>query len=441
MPLFVSNLRFRECARLILAATILLSYADSGHAVPRYRLTSLGLLNSDDAFSVAHDINNLGEIVGFSQTAGQIPKAFVYQDGAMQHIGTLGGVFSKAFAINDSSDIVGRSVKSVADGGFERGFIYSQGMMNDIGILPGFINSVALDISNGGQVAGYSFNSPSDSRAMLYSNGIRIDLGTLGGAASVATGISDNGVIVGISNPADGHAIDRAFVYNLPGKTPFTLHDLGPADQATPSRAFAVNNHGQIVGDVGNSEAFVYENDTMTGLGFLPGGALSIAYGVNDLGQAVGYTFTGVQNRGFMSYLGKMYDLTERLDADGSGWLVQAAHGNNDRGEIVGEGVGPDGKTYAILLQPHFEGDFDADLDVNEGDLLAWQAEFGGTANFDTDADWDADSDGADFLIWQRQLGSIWPPEISARAVPEPASLSLLLAAIIAVRRRRSSFQ
>jgi hypothetical protein len=43
------------------------------------------------------------------------------------------------------------------------------------------------------------------------------------------------------------------------------------------------------------------------------------------------------------------------------------------------------------------------------------------------DADGDQDVDGADFLVWQRQLGGGPPATAASTAVPEPATMVLLI--------------
>ena len=75
-------------------------------------------------------------------------------------------------------------------------------------------------------------------------------------------------------------------------------------------------------------------------------------------------------------------------------------------------------------------GDFDYDGDVDDEDLSAWQAGFGTTTGASMtmgDADGDGDSDGADFLAWQRSAASSGALLAQVEAVPEPASVALLL--------------
>ena len=59
-----------------------------------------------------------------------------------------------------------------------------------------------------------------------------------------------------------------------------------------------------------------------------------------------------------------------------------------------------------------------------------------GAAHSQGDADYDHDVDGADFLAWQRQLDL--PVSVAvATAVPEPASVLLLVGGMLAISFRR----
>ena len=110
-----------------------------------------------------------------------------------------------------------------------------------------------------------------------------------------------------------------------------------------------------------------------------------------------------------------------------------------------------DGDIFRFVTDALVPGDFDADGDVDDQDLLVWEAGYGaasGAVATDGDADGDGDVDGNDFLMWQSNLGSTAqdPPEpISAsKAVPEPATVLLalvgLISGAIAAARRNSRF-
>lgn len=97
------------------------------------------------------------------------------------------------------------------------------------------------------------------------------------------------------------------------------------------------------------------------------------------------------------------------------------------------------GFRVASKAAPFTVGDFDEDFDVDGADLERWRLGFGlsmGAAHGQGDSDGDSDVDGADFLLWQRQLESS-----SARGVPEPKGLTLIVGALavsISSRRLRS---
>ena len=83
------------------------------------------------------------------------------------------------------------------------------------------------------------------------------------------------------------------------------------------------------------------------------GGKASGAYGVNDFGKVVGYSFDDLgQSRAFVWYDGTMFDLNAMLP-ESSGWFLQSAYGINDAGQIVGTGA-YNGQASAFRLDPVF---------------------------------------------------------------------------------------
>ena len=132
--------------------------------------------------------------------------------------------------------------------------------------------SHAYATNNIGQVVGYRRLETGEEHATLWNiNGARIDLGTLGGSSSHAYGINNRGESVGASE---------------------LLTEL-PLIGDVPSHAVRWNIDGSIV-DLGTL-----------------GGASSLAYDINDRGEAVGYSETadGATHAAFWPELQIMIDL------------------------------------------------------------------------------------------------------------------------------------
>jgi probable HAF family extracellular repeat protein len=183
-------------------------------------------------FSVARNINDSGQVVGLSTISDTYVNhtnyeyfpgcGFLYNDGEMNYLGTLGGDFSEAYDINNqgqiigfSSTISGQSLKSKSDEddieNEHHAFLYENGDMIDLGTLGG-IYSRAFGINDSGQVVGYStIIGDSESHAFIYSNETMIDLNsfTINGIddwdhLTVARSINNLGQIVGWGLKKDG---------------------------------------------------------------------------------------------------------------------------------------------------------------------------------------------------------------------------------------------
>lgn len=174
----------------------------------------IGVLKGQ-VYSRANGINAMGQVVGFSGAArdGSESRAFLWSSQTgMIDIGTLGGAYAQAYAINDTGAITGASqTQGMGFGLTTHAFIYRQlaltspgnRQMQDLGVLGGLFSS-GMAINNYDHVAGYSTLSTKDGRvhAFLHNGKSMIDLGSLGGNAldsdhSVALGVNSKDQVVG----------------------------------------------------------------------------------------------------------------------------------------------------------------------------------------------------------------------------------------------------
>lgn len=316
--------------------------------------TDLGTLGG--TFSAALAVNALGQIVGNSTVAGDATQhGFLSQSGTgMTDLGTLGGTSSQvasndgfgARAINASGQVVGWS--SVAGDASQHAFLWQSGTgMTDLGTLGGTF-SYAFAVNAVGQVAGYSttVGSAGGTRhAFLWQNGTGMtDLGTLGGTFSTALAVNPFGQVVGYSATAGGPA--HAFLW----QSGTGMTDLGTLGGSF-SAAVAVNALGQVVGwsyPAGNANlhAFLWQSGRgITDLGTL-GGTYSVAVAVNALGEVVGNSTTA-GDAAFHAFLWQSG--TGMTDLGTLGGNFSSALAVNDQGQIVGQSQTAGGQTHAAL--------------------------------------------------------------------------------------------
>jgi len=255
------------------------------------------------------------------------------------------------------------------------GFVWQNGLMTPLPTLGGN-NGVASSSNNLGQVVGWAETAVHDPtcvlpqvqqfEAVIWGPGKdQVEqLSPLGtDPDSAATAINDSGQVVGISgicqNAVGAYSATHAVLWE--NGQPTDLGNIGGHGWNTP--AF-INNHGQIVGfanasgDVVNGQltikfhAFLWTKERgMRDLGTLPGDALSEALGINEAGQVVGVSYgAGFSHpRGFLWQNGVMTDLNTLVPA-GSTLTLQVAGDINDRGEITGAASDSTTKTSPAFL-------------------------------------------------------------------------------------------
>jgi len=156
-------------------------------ATPTYNIIDLGTLGGGS--SVALGVNDMGQVVGSADIAGGLRHAYLWANGVMIDLGTLGfpTAQSEASDINNQGVVVG----IVGAGDPSASFIWENGVQTEIG-LPQVLKS-AYGINDAKQVVGI-FVVPGgggDQHAFLWENGTMTDLGTLGGSYSIAWDINE----------------------------------------------------------------------------------------------------------------------------------------------------------------------------------------------------------------------------------------------------------
>ena len=156
------------------------------------------------------------------------------------------------------------------------------------------------------------------------------DLGTPAGfSAASALAINNSGQVAGNVGNGPGTAASP-FLYSGGVMTA-----LGMFPGSTETSVGGMNNKGEIVGWawMGGYQAFVYSNGVMTSLGQLGGGGPDNAIDINDSGQIVGWADSGGVQVAMLYSGGVMMDLNSLVAGPSLG--LNTASGINDRGQII----------------------------------------------------------------------------------------------------------
>ena len=360
-------------------------------------LTDLGALPGTQ-WSAPNWISGNGLIAGVSETVQNDPltalpegHGVVWRNGSITDVGTLpGGYNSFAWGVNNRGQVVGDATNGTPDpfsyyygqilqfsGGTQtRAFLWDeQNGMQDLGTLGGPDAWAAL-VNEEGQVTGISLTSftPSANNGLTCAPNVppqdpffwdkstgMIDIGSFGGTCGAPQAMNNRGQVVGGSYMA-GNVLIHAFEWDR--RAHRRLKDLGTLG-GDNSVALWVDDSGDVVGyaDVPNPtgctdpdcvhHAVLWRNGSTTDLGSLGSDPCSRAISINSSGQIVGFSAAvcgAFPTHGLLwEDGGRAVDLNTLVDTDMA--LLFPLY-INERGEIAGNGVLPNGDTHAFVLIP-----------------------------------------------------------------------------------------
>jgi probable HAF family extracellular repeat protein len=192
--------------------------------------------------SYTNDTPNTTGIGGFCPATGTpTTDPFLWTDGHMRDLGTLGGTASQTFWLNDRGEVVGTDY--LAGNQACGPFLWNGRQLIDLGTFGGN-EGAAFDINDAGVVVGWSL-LPGDSTAHAFEwhNGVMTDLtGSSSPDCTIAGSVNNGGVVVGQSCGQDQ---TDALIW-IDGHQ-YDLNALVPQTDAHLTDAQGINDQGQIV--------------------------------------------------------------------------------------------------------------------------------------------------------------------------------------------------
>jgi probable HAF family extracellular repeat protein len=301
------------------------------------------------------------------------PRGVLWKDGSMIDLGTFGGNQSGAISVNSRGQVAGFALNTIPDslataftgqtGGTpaatqSRAFLWQNGTKQDLGTLGG-PDALAIIVNEPGHVTGYAYVSSTPDpntgippiHPFLWARGRMIDLGTFGGAVGIPLSMNNRGQVVGYADLAGDQAA-HPFLWDRGH-----LIDLGTLG-GTFGIGWSVNEEGAVAGwtlTAGNAalHTFLWKRGQMQDLGALPGELCSIANFINSKEQIVGLS-NNCDDTSHATLWEKglpPVDLNALIPASADMHIAEAMN-INDAGEIIATADVPNGDSHAVLLVP-----------------------------------------------------------------------------------------
>jgi probable HAF family extracellular repeat protein len=353
---------------LIAGASLITSLAMAQNAGTTYSVQDLGLLGGSPGSP--YFMANNGPIAGAAGAANNQSHAAVWFMGFKLDLGTpgLGGPNSLAYALNDRGQAVGAAENTIANSedfcGFNaygvaksstacQPFVFQNGVMTKLPTLGG-PNGVAYSINNRSEAVGWAETTSKDPhpacgvlqfQPVLWGTTSTRTLPTFpGDPGGAAASINDNGQVVGATgtcdtfNPNSGLYLVEKHAMLWEAGAAINLGNLGGDGLFGGHHACSINNRSQVVG-----------HSDLTGD--------STAISINDSGVIVGVSLdSNFNERAFVWASGSTTDLNAVLTSNPQKLYLLQANSINASGEIVGVAATANGDLHGFLAIPDGTG-------------------------------------------------------------------------------------
>jgi len=266
----------------------------------------------------------------------------------MTPLGNLpGGYASSARDVNDNGQVVGFA--STDGGGGNQPFIWKSqtGMMN-LGLLVGCTGGAAFAINNAGEVIGTG-DFEGQQRAFLWSARDGVEFLSWTDRKILPRWLSDTGTIFGAEWTGTTY---HGFIYEREAGVSYVLPPA-PYDEADVGHG---SGNGLVVGGftdraTNTSRGFLMDEE-ITIFEPLEGFDTTYANRVNDEGIVFGASVLGGAPETSIAtvWIASEPVALHALVDDAQGWVLQRVTDLNSAGQIVGQGINPDGHTHGYLL-------------------------------------------------------------------------------------------
>lgn len=250
-------------------------------------------------------------------------------------------------------------------------FVWRNGQMIPLPTLGG-VNGSATEINSSGMIGGFAENTLPDAnctapqkyqfKPVLWSNGAVQALPTGNDADGVVTAVNDRGDAAGSTgscaplNPILLLYLNPTHAVLWRNGAAIDLGNLGGSFNNLPH---GMNNLGQVVGEsdlAGDQTAHAFlasEGSKMQDLGVVGNDNYSFGFGINNAGEIVGLSANADFSviRAFIRQNGALVDLNTLVTGNNSLYLLTACF-INSKGEITGIALDSAGREHTYLATP-----------------------------------------------------------------------------------------